>query len=546
MRNKPDLLKFQRPGRYLGKEWDLNYSKPASKDLRVCLCYPHYYETGMSNLGFRIIYQLLNTIEGVNCERCFLPQKDMRDYLIENKKPLFSLETGTALNEFDLIGFSINYELNFINLLTMLQLGAIPINSEKRNKPLVIIGGLSNPEPIAKFIDICFLGEFENKANRLMQILRKTRNLSKPDILTSLAEVEGVYIPEMYSLDNHRLKPKGKNAPYPLKRAFVKDLNESYYPQTWPIPFIPIIFDRAQVEIQRGCPNACKFCQARCIYRPYRQRKPDLIINSVKKLSQQTGYETISLSGLSVIDYTELTYVLDEVIPYLKKKRIGISIPSIRPTKGAEDILKKILYTKKPGLTLALESASAPLRRSIGKNVDMRDCKELVKCAAGLGYKKLKFYFMIGLPGETEADVLNICDILKELSCIFKQVKGHMPQINVAVSYFLPKPFSGFQTHTMESKSSLLKKKRLLKNRLFKKRNIKLNFPWYEQSLLENILSRADRRIAPVLESALHKTFTNPDNASEFGLWHDLSKKEGVDLDLFTQTAHTLPSHIIG
>ncbi|MBN2120897.1 MAG: TIGR03960 family B12-binding radical SAM protein [Candidatus Omnitrophica bacterium] len=535
-----DLLKFQKPGRYTGGEWNLNFNPPKSTDLRICLCFPEIYEIGMSNLGFRIIHEIFNSQENLSCERCFMPASDLEKHIFTEKIPLFSLETKTPLKDFDLVAFSINYELNFINFLKMLEMGGIPIQRNKRHKPLVMVGGLNNPEPLEKFVDVFFLGEFEDRAFSFIEKIKEARNLSKEEKTLSLAEIEGIYVPEFYYQENSHILPKDKNVPFPLRRAYLKDLNRYFYPQSWIMPFTSIIFDRLQVELQRGCPNQCKFCQARCTYWPYRQRESKVVSERIRALYKTTGYEAISLLGLSVIDYQGLSGLLDEIIPYFKKKRVAISIPSLRPVKGTTEIIKKLAYAKKPGLTLALEAGNEKLRNFIGKNIDIDECIEVARIAAHLGYRHLKLYFMLGLPGETTEDVVSIGDTLELLALAYRKEKGFFPQVNATISYFNPKPFSPFQNYGLEDKPSFDNKKNTLRKRISKNKFMKLNFSDFDKTYLEHLLSKADRRISGLIEDIFYQELKLKDSFLNIGSWRRSGQKYGLNLDLFLNSTDSL------
>lgn len=538
-----NLLDFQRPARYLGKEWNLETKHYSKSKLRICLCFPQLYEIGMSSLGFLIVYHLLNSLPEVSCERCFLPAEDLERYLFKRKKLLFSLETKSPLKEFDITAFSINYELNFMNFLKMLYIGGIPLKSKERDNPLVLVGGLNNPEPLSDFTDIFFLGEFEEQAEKIAKTLIKSKGLSKKGILLSLSEIEGIYLPSLYYNDNHILKPLGKETRRP-KRVYVKDLNLSFYPDKWIVPYIPIVFDRAQVEIQRGCPNTCKFCQARSIYYPYREKEKVKIITSIEHLFDSTGYETISLTGLSVIDYSKLKELISEIIPFLKKKKLGISIPSIKPSMKAIEILELLNFNGKPGITLALETANDKLRESLGKNISLSDCYQTAKAAARLNYTHFKMYFMAGLPDETEEDVLKIGEILEKMAYHYRKEKGHYPKINAAVSCFIPKPFSEFQEHKISSLETFSKKRSLLRRRISRNKYIKISFSDYNRSYLETVLSRADRTIAPLIERIFNKTVLSGSDWINRDFWQREAEELELDLDIYTQTSKTLPKHI--
>jgi len=527
----------------LGKEQNLEFKEPQSKDLRVCLCFPEIYEVGMSNLGFRIVYEFFSNFEGLSCERCFMPAEDLATYLQERREPLFSLETKTPLKDFDLLAFSLNYELNFINFLKMISLGGIELDKSKREKPLIIVGGLTNPEPLVSFVDIFFLGEFEPQANTFIKALKLSKSLSKREKFSALSEIEGVYIPDFYCLERNSLQPKEKEAKFPLTWQYYQEFKDNFYPKNWLIPYIPLVFDRVQAEVQRGCPNSCRFCQARCVYFPYRQRPPALVKKHLISLYEKTGYEEISLSGLSVIDYSSLEELLKEIIPYFEKRKVGILLPSLRPQGKASKILKLLNFAKKTGLTLALETANPLLRRKIGKYIDIDDLKELVKLASHRQYRVLKFYFMIGLPGESFEEVLEIGSFLKELALLYKKEKGSYPQMNVTISYFIPKPFTDFEKEKMADFEELIKKKDLLKKSVRSLRFIKLKFSNYRVSFLEYLLSRANRRISPLLREVFLKVEEGADYL-DLALWKELSQKNNLELEYFLEEEFSFKSII--
>ena len=304
-----DLLDFRKPINYVGNEFNLNFQAPKASDLRVCLCFPEIYQVGMSYLGFRIIHDIFSFAENFSCERCFLPGDDLVEYLYSNNKSLFSIETQTVLSDFDVVAFCINCEVNQINAAKMLLLAGLELDAAKRkdDDPLVIAGGLNNPEPVADMFDLLFMGEFEEVAGKFNAVLIDTKKLPKVERLRELSKIEGVYVPSLFKQGDS------------VERVCVDDFNDIVYPKRWMVPFTDIVFDRIQVEVQRGCPNQCNFCQARCVYFPYRERNAEVIAKYLINMFEQTGYEEASLMGLSVVDYSQIDQLLDELIPYCKK-----------------------------------------------------------------------------------------------------------------------------------------------------------------------------------------------------------------------------------
>lgn len=531
-----NLLDFQRPARYIGKEWNLTFKNPARCKLRVCLCFPQIYEVGMSNLGFRIVYHLFNSDEEIFCERCFLPGKDLERYLFKEKNLLFSLETRTPLNEFDVVGFCLNYELNFLNFLKMLMLGGIELFSLKRKKPLLIAGGLINPEPVAEFIDVFFWGEFEEKAKEFLDRIKRIRTFSKKELLLSLAQIKGVYIPCFYEKRKEELIPRNKYVSFPVERVYVRNLDKNFSPQTWLVPYLPLVFDRLQIEVARGCPHRCKFCQARCVYFPYREKTPERILEEGVKLYRKTGYEGISLLSLSIVNYSRIILLLKEITSFFKEERVNISLPSLRPEPEAIEILKILSSGKKPGLTIAIEAASPRLRKEIGKYIDMEALKELIRVAAYTGYRRFKFYFMLGLPGEEKDDILLISDLMLRLATLYRREKGFFPAISLSCSFFIPKPFTEFEFLPFKNKQELEKRKKLLFDSMNDKKFIKLNFPRLDTVLIEALLSRGDRALGKLLVKIACFDLEEPNQHSlNFLFWHKLAKDENLTLDFYLE-----------
>lgn len=514
-----DWKKFKRPLRYLDNEWNVIKKKA---NIRICLCFPDLYEVGMSNLGFRIIYHLFNEIEGVSCERAFMPYPDFLEYLKKNKIKLFSLETKTSLDKFEVLGFNLNYELNFTNFLTMLDLAGIPLLSSQRKRIIVLGGGISNPEPLSEFVDVFFLGEFEEKIFSFVEILKKYK--SKEARLKALSEIEGFYVPSFYIQENSSLKKIYPYASYPLKKVYVKDLNSSYYPEKWLVPYASIVHDRAYVEVARGCPNHCFFCQARCFYYPYREKKIEVVLRQVENIYKFSGYESFTFLSLSLSDYSYIEELLDIAETLFRKKKINFSFPSLR-IDSIERFYQKLKKIGKISLTLAPEAATERLRQRINKKIDWRKFWETKDILKRLPLTHIKFYFMFGLPEETEEDLVAIPQLVKTIS------KRLEKRIHVSVNAFVPKPFSYFQNKAMEKEERLLKKKRLLLHLFGKNKRIKVTISSIKKSMLEAIISSADRRVSSVIYKAylLGARFDGYREFFNWKIWEQAFEEEKID-----------------
>jgi len=486
-----EWIKFNKPQRYLDNEW--NVIKKKAK-IRICLCFPDLYEVGMSNLGFRIIYHLFNEIEGISCERAFMPYFDLLAYLEKKRIKLFSLETKTPLDKFEVLGFNLNYELNFTNFLAMLDLAGVPLFSSQRKKIIVIGGGIANPEPLAQFVDIFFLGEFEEKIYSFAEVLKKYKN--KEDRLKALSEIEGFYVPSFYREENLSLKKIYKFASYPLKKVYVKDLNSSYYPLKWLTPYTSIVHDRAYVEVARGCPHHCFFCQARAIYFPYREKKIEVVLKQLEEIYKFSGYENFSFLSLSLSDYSCIEELIDIALDFFKRKKINFSLPSLRVDDIVERLHHKLIRLGKISLTLAVEAGTSHLRRKINKRIEWKKFWEAKEILKRLPLKHIKFYFMFGLPYEEEEDLVAIPHLVES---IFEELRK---KIHVSINAFVPNPFSYFQNKPMEKEENLLKKKKLLLNLFKNKRYLKVSFSSIKRSILEAILSRGDRKLSSVIYRA--------------------------------------------
>ncbi len=525
-----DLKNFRRPQRYIGNEWNV-IRKPHSNKLKVCLSYPDLYEIGMSNLGIRIIYGLLNEHPEVVCERVFSPAEDLEKYLREGQEKLFSLESKTPIDDFEVLGFHLGCELNFTNFLNILNLGRVPLKAKDRRELIVLGGGIANPEPLAEFIDLFYLGEFEEIAENFIDVLKKVK--SKEKRLRAFAGIDGFYVPQFYenSLEGnrYRFKSKYKWAKPQIKRVYVKDLDKSYYPQRWLTPHTQIIHDRAQIEIARGCPNSCTFCQARCFYYPYRQRSPQRIKELISNIYESSGYGDFSLLALSASDYSGIEGLIDSTYDYFQKHNIGLSLPSLRIDDILGRLYRKLISLKKTTLTVAVETARGPLRQKLNKKIEVEKLFEAVKVIRSLQIRHLKLYFMFGLPGEEEEDLIAIGAFLDRLS----RISGL--SLNVSINVFVPKPFSLWEDVGMDDEETLLLKSQIIFKNIPKRRNIKVSISLLKRSIFEAVLSRGPREFSAVIYRAFTKgaKFDGYRESFSWKIWEDSFREEGIDYNFY-------------
>ncbi|MBU0694371.1 MAG: TIGR03960 family B12-binding radical SAM protein [Candidatus Omnitrophica bacterium] len=527
-----DFKLFQKPQRYIGNEWNV-IKKHHSGKIKICICYPSSYEVGMSNLGLRIIYGLLNDYGDVVCERAFFPGVDYARFLKQKRKKLTSLETKTALDEFEILGFNFNYELNFPNFLHILHLGGVPLRAEARKNLIVMGGGIVNPEPLANFVDLFCLGEFEEVADKFIDILRRFK--IKEDRLRALSEIDGFYVPKFYSsslINNKYIFDKiYPYAKLPLKKVYVRNLDESFYPLKWLVPHTSIVHDRVQVEIARGCPNKCTFCQAQAQYSPYRERKVSTLTDMVRKIFEFSGYENFSFLSLSASDYSHIESLVDEVIDYSRVRKIGLSLPSLRVDDIVGRLYKKLIPLKKTSLTLAVEAALPALRNELNKRLDIGKFFEAAKIIHSLGIKHIKIYFMFGFPQEDDEDLIGIGQFLRRLRQEAKLI------LNVSINIFVPKPFSSWEAVPMQEESILNAKRKIILESIPRNEPIKPSFSYPQKSILEAVISRGDRR----LSSVIYRVYSKEAELGEYGenfswdIWDEAFKEEGIDYRFYLE-----------
>lgn len=543
------LLSVQKPGRYAGNEQGSVIKDKSKVDLRFAFCFPDTYEVGMSHLGMKILYSQFNAREDIWCERVFAPWVDFEEVMRKNSIPLFALESHDPLTEFDIIGFTLQYELCYTNVLNMLDLSGIPIKASERNglKNLVVAGGpcVCNPEPLADFVDIFFLGEGEEVDLEVIDLYRECRdnNVSKEEFLQKAAQIEGVYVPSLYDIEYNSdntikaITPKC-NAPSIVKKRIIKDLDNCFYPETFVTPFIEIIHDRAVQEVFRGCIRGCRFCQAGFIYRPVREKSADTVNSQAKCLCETTGYEEISLSSLSTSDYTKLEKLLSEMLDWSDRQRVSISLPSLRVDNFSPELLEKVKKVKKSGLTFAPEAGTQRLRDVINKNVTEEEIMRTCLTAFQGGYTSVKLYFMLGLPTETDEDLIGITALGQKIVNMFYEMperpKGKSVNVSISVSTFVPKPFTPFQYEPQDDLAEVERKQKLLVDSLTTK---KITLSWHDSktSILEGVFARGDRRLGKVIYEA-HKLGCKFDGWGEmfdYDKWMKAFEIAGVDPNFY-------------
>ena len=542
-----EILKdIEKPGRYLGGEWNEVRKDPARVKTKIALVFPDLYDIGMSYLGQKILYFLLNGRPDILAERVFTPWTDFEQKLRAEKIPLYSLENKIPLDQFDILGFSLLYELNYSNILTTLDLGGIPLHSAGRNLdyPLVIAGGPAafNPEPVADIFDLFLIGDGEEAFLEIIDrfLILKKEFREKASLLNELSQIEGVYVPSRHPVylpsGSHLLavRPE-KGGEVKIKKRVLFPFHKAPFPEEIVVPNVKVIFDRVSVEVARGCPQKCRFCQASSIYLPPRVKSPSFVIENIMNSLQMTGYEGSSLASLSVSDYPYLDKTVDILMRELAKQRVSLSLPSLRPKGLSSDLARSIIKVRKTGFTLVPEAGTERLRRVINKKLEDEDIWEASRNAFSQGWRLLKLYFMVGLPTEREEDLEGIVNIVQDISRIGRQIIKSTPQINLSLSSFIPKPHTPFQWLEMEEEPRLQEKYRFLMSRLRKYRHLKIKKQPLKNSLLEAVFSRGDRRLNSVLLEAWKSgaRFDSWNDSFSFQTWEQAFIQENLDYHLY-------------
>ena len=543
------LPTVQKPARYTGGEYNEIIKNKEDIRVRVAFCFPDTYEIGMSNVGMRILYGAMNEIEGVWCERVFAPWADMEQAMKDNDLPLWALESQDPVKDFDMIAFTLGYEMCYTNILNMLKLAGIPLRSSDRHdlKNIVYAGGVCafNPEPLADYIDFFALGEGEEIGVEVVELYSKAKceGWTKEQYLLEVSKIPGIYVPSFY---HHVYDENGSicqiiaadGVPKKVTKRIIEDLDNAYYPTKMIVPSTEIVHDRANLEVFRGCIRGCRFCQAGFSCRPVRRKSADVLYRQAVETLEDSGHNEITLSSLSTSDYRQLPELTDALIPYCKDHRINLSVPSLRADNFSRELMQKLQTLRKSGLTFAAEAGTQRLRDVINKNLTEEEILSSCAIAFGGGWNNVKLYFMLGLPTETDEDVLGIADLVHKVILCWKEHASNKKRglrVHVATAFFVPKPHTPFQWEQQITPEEYLRRCKLLKSHLYSK-SVEYNYHEPYLSRLEAVMARGDRRVGPVLEAALERgaRLDGWDEFFNYSAWLEAFESCGVDPDYYT------------
>lgn len=544
------LLGVQKPGRYTGGELNSIVKDKSKIDIRYAFCFPDTYEIGMSHLGMKILYSLVNARDDAWCERVFAPDVDMEQVMRDNGIPLYALESGEAIKNFDLIGFTMQYELSYTNVLNMLDLAGLPVRSRDRKDltPIVIAGGacVCNAEPMAEFFDITLPGDGEEVTNELIDLLKeyKAKGATKQEFLEAAAQIKGVYVPSLYEVEyNDDCTVKSitptHGAPEKVEKRNVADLDKMFAPTEFVVPFLEVVHDRTTVEIFRGCIRGCRFCQAGFLNRPLREKSPEVVEAQCRSICEKTGYDEISLCSLSTSDYRGLEKLITDMLPWTVENKINISLPSLRADNFPKELMEQLNAVRRSGLTFAPEAGTQRLRDVINKNITEEEVLSTARQAFAGGWTAVKLYFMIGLPTETEDDIRGIADLAQAVVDEFyhneNKPKGKGVNVSVSVASLVPKPFTPFQWEPQDRPDTLIEKQNFLISCVkTRKVSVSRHVPW--TSFLEGVFARGDRRLCDVIETAWRKgcKFDSWEEHLDREKWMDSFAENGIDPFFYT------------
>lgn len=544
------LLGVQKPGRYTGGELNSIVKDKSKIDIRYAFCFPDTYEIGMSHLGMKILYSLVNARDDAWCERVFAPDVDMEQIMRDNGIPLYALESGEAIKDFDLIGFTMQYELSYTNVLNMLDLAGLPVRSRDRKDltPIVIAGGacVCNAEPMAEFFDITLPGDGEEVTNELIDLLKeyKAKGATKQEFLEAAAQIKGVYVPSLYEVEyNDDCTVKSitptHGAPEKVEKRNVADLDKMFAPTEFVVPFLEVVHDRTTVEIFRGCIRGCRFCQAGFLNRPLREKSPEVVEAQCRSICEKTGYDEISLCSLSTSDYRGLEKLITDMLPWTVENKINISLPSLRADNFPKELMEQLNAVRRSGLTFAPEAGTQRLRDVINKNITEEEVLSTARQAFAGGWTAVKLYFMIGLPTETEEDIRGIADLAQAVVDEFyhneNKPKGKGVNVSVSVASLVPKPFTPFQWEPQDRPDTLIEKQNFLISCVkTRKVSVSRHVPW--TSFLEGVFARGDRRLCDVIETAWRKgcKFDSWEEHLDREKWMDSFAENGIDPFFYT------------